>query len=210
LASGFKNIPSLLLATTLLLLHGPEILTAQITHSTGDADNYSHPAFGLTATYSPHSFKAWGKMQNTQQSQLHMNFRHSRIPIGEISISVATDLILTGWVRYPIDGVDGPRESAVGLGIIPLRFQVPFSNRGNGLFFTASGGFLVFGSKFPSGMGARFNYLLDSGIGYQFQLKNGRILQAGYKLNHLSNGNSGDQNPGIDSQNIFFSILFNL
>lgn len=194
---------------TILLLFSANA-DAQVPENQKISAESFRPAFGITGNYSPNSFTVWGKMQNTRQSQLMLTYLHSKINLGKLSLNLATEIIATSWIRYPIDGVNGFRENVFGLGFIPARFHIPLSKKTNGLFLTASGGFMVFNRVFPSNKGTRFNYVLDTGIGYQFYAGEKTILQAGYKLKHLSNGNTGESNPGIDSQNIFIGILFTL
>lgn len=197
-----------------IILLGSILLLSTITVKAQNQDNIIQdsfaPSFGISGSYSPNSFKGWGTMQNTRQMYLTLNYRHSGIHLGSMNLSLVSEVIVTGFIRYPNDGMNGPKESVAGLGLIPIRLHVPLTNKLNTPFLTSSAGFLVFGNEFPSAIGTRFNYTLDAGIGYHYQLKNGNSIQFGYKIGHLSNGNTGEQNPGIDSQHLFFEVLFNL
>jgi hypothetical protein len=122
-------------------------------------------------------------------------------------IELSSELIITGYIRYPVDGMNGPRESVYGIGFLPIRIGIPFSSGKNRLFLTSSAGFLVTHNAIPETIGARFNYMLELGLGYDVSLRNNRSLQFGYKLHHFSNGNNGIENPGIDSHMLFVNLL---
>ena len=173
-------------------------------------ENLFQPAIGVTWNYSPNSFRAWGKIENAHQSQILLSYRHSKFNPGKFSVYFISEIVAASWIRYPINGKNGLRDNGFGLGFTPFGFELPLSNKPNGFFLHGSAGFIVFSQRLPSPLGSRFNYTLDAGIGYQFSVGEKRALQIGYKLKHLSNGNTGEVNPGIDSHNIFVGLLFAL
>jgi hypothetical protein len=180
--------------------------------STGQAGNElllsDKTAFGISVSHSPASFKAWGKMQNTRQTFLKLSLIHSSLNILPAPVQFGSELIITGHIKFPNDGANGPRESILGLGLIPMRLNVPFSSGENWTFLTSSAGFLVTESAFPDSRGTRFNYMIELGLGYNISISNNRSLQMGYKLHHFSNGNTGMENPGIDSHMLFINLMF--
>ncbi len=165
-------------------------------------------SLNFSATYAPTSFRAWGKMLNTRHLFLKLGFTHSEVELFSIQAQLSSDLAMLGWIEYPDDGRDGPRESIYGIGMTPFIAQIPLSDGDRFPFLTASTGFLVTSRHFPNGNGARFNFTLDTGMGYQFQATSGMAVQVGYKLHHLSNGYRAHENPGIDSVLFFFNFLF--
>jgi hypothetical protein len=165
---------------------------------------------GISAAYSPTSFKAWGKVQNTRQFYINAEFIHSKISVSRTDILIGSGLILTGWIRFPIDGINGPRERRTGFGLTPVIFKIPFSQRQHTPFFTASAGMVMTDTHFPNHLGSRFNYVLDAGLGYHVQTAESYALQFGYKLHHLSNGNQSLENPGVDSHMFFMRFLFDI
>jgi hypothetical protein len=183
-------------------------ISASAQSDTAEAASTFKPAFGLKATYSHSSFKAWGTMQNTRQLYLNLSFLHTRTESLRLPVELSSDLILTGWIRYPEDGIDGPRESTTGLGIVPLRAILPLGSSNGTPYLSAAAGFIITGTEFPVEIGTRFNYILELGAGYRFTLRNSNLLEAGVKLTHLSNGNTGMQNPGIDSGMVFLGYYF--
>jgi hypothetical protein len=167
-----------------------------------------NPLFGFSGSYSHNSFKAWGTMENTRQAFLNIQFIHSELSSNKFRVQLGSELIVAGWIQYPNDGINGPRESVIGLGLVPIRFNLPFSDKENSAFLTSSAGVLMTDKAFPDHRGTRLNYILEIGLGYQFRIGSSRLLHAGYKLHHLSNGNSAAENPGIDSHMLFIGLFF--
>lgn len=168
------------------------------------------PSLTISASYSPISFQAWGTIQNAQIFFMSSKFQHHQIRNGSFNVDISSGIIFAGWLRYPFDGIDGPRENRYGLGFIPLDLSVPILSGDNYPFFTTSFGFMVMNRSFPNELGATLNYLLDAGLGYRYRLNDNNSIEFGYKLHHLSNGNSSIENPGIDSHMIFFNFFFHL
>jgi hypothetical protein len=170
----------------------------------------STPTIGMSAAYSPTSFKAWGTIQNTRQFYFSFDFNHSSLPTANREILFGSGVILTGWIHFPSNGISGSKESRTGFGLVPLSVKIPFSNRRHTPFFTSSAGIIMTDTHFPNQLGSRFNYLLDAGFGYHFKTSETHSLQVGYKLHHLSNGNQRLENPGIDSHMFFIRFMFDL
>ena len=168
------------------------------------------PSLTASASYAPVSFEAWGTIQNAQMLFLSSNFEHHQIQSGSIRIGISSGIIFAGWLRYPSDGIDGPRENRYGLGFVPLDLTIPFRSGQYFPFFTTSFGFMVMNRSFPNELGATLNYLLDAGIGYRYRISDNNSIEFGYKLHHLSNGNTSIENPGIDSHMVFLNFYFHL
>ncbi|WP_440998851.1 acyloxyacyl hydrolase [Fodinibius sp. SL11] len=92
-----------------------------------------------------------------------------------------------------------------GFGIAPLGFQFNF-NRTNTLqpFLKTSTGFMYFKKPFPDDRGVQFNFTLELGAGLEIMVLNNLSFSLGYKYHHMSNGQFGQINPGVDS-NIFYT-----
>lgn len=178
--------------------------------STSEPENTFSPSIGFTGSYSNNSFRGWGTMENTRQSFLFLQFTHTELKLNSLRFELSSDIILSGWIRYPNDGLNGPKESVFGIGLIPVRLNLPILNRRNTPFIAPSTGIFVTDKPFPDSRGTKLNYILEIGLGYQFSIGSDRLLQVGYKLNHLSNGNTGSENPGIDSHMFFMGIFFQL
>lgn len=108
--------------------------------------------------------------------------------------------------NYNLADIPGyQKESFSGFGITPVGFQLNI-NRDNIIqpFFKSSAGFMYFKKPFPDDRGVPFNFTLELGGGIELMVLNNVSLTAGYKYHHMSNGQFGEVNPGVDS-NIFYT-----
>lgn len=166
--------------------------------------------YGFWASHAPNSTTQLAKMANTNSTYFGLQFDHSTFYVSGKEIKLLSEIILLGYVKYPTDGLDGPRDWRMGIGAVPLRFELPLSASNNLLpFLTISGGIIYFDTPFPNADGTRLNYILDVGLGWSLKINNASNFQFGYRIQHLSNGNSGKVNPGIDSHTLFTSIRIN-
>lgn len=174
-----------------------------------DGEFEFQPSFSVAGSYAPYSFPAWGKMRNSRHLFIKLGYTHTELDIFSIRTQLSSELIVTGWLKFPIDGKDGVRESLYGFGMIPLVATMPLKKGNNYPFLTSSFGFIITQKHFPNLNGARFNFLLGTGGGYHFSTGSKNSIQVGYKIHHLSNGYMATENPGIDSIMLFVNFFFN-
>lgn len=163
---------------------------------------------GITTIYSPDSFAAWGKIENSSSFSLRGQLWHTRLSYKRFNARLGSELILTHRLNYPLNGVSGPKEHRTGIGIIPLNIMMPITTSKNVApfaFFSAGGLFL--NEKLPDVSGASLNYLLNIGAGLELPFIQDYSIQIGYSIQHMSNANTGEQNPGIDSHMFFITVL---
>ncbi|MEX0662318.1 MAG: acyloxyacyl hydrolase [Balneolaceae bacterium] len=163
---------------------------------------------GISFNYSPHSFKGWGTVQNSKMVFVNGQLWHTSVKPNNVSLRIGSELIFTHWVQYPENGIDGPRDQRVGFGLVPFHFVVPFSNHPITPFVSASFGLIFFNDRLPAIDGASLNYKLSSGLGVEIDVGTDHKVQLGYRLQHISNGNSTVENPGIDSHVFFANFIF--
>ena len=102
------------------------------------------------------------------------------------------------------------RHSVYGFGAAPIGLKFNFRrNRRVQPFGQATGGFLYFSRQAPVDNSSRFNFTFDFSGGVQIVNSSRRSFTIGYKYQHISNGNTGTFNPGVDVQMIFagFSVF---
>lgn len=164
---------------------------------------------GISFNYSPHSFKAWGTIKNSKMAFFNGQIWHTSINLDNFKARVASELILTHWVRYPLNGIDGPTDQRIGFGIVPFHIIIPFLDNSTFTpFFSTSIGLLFLNDRLPAIDGSTLNYKLSSGLGFELPIGSDRKIQLGYRLQHISNGNSTVENPGIDSHVFFANLVF--
>ena len=75
-------------------------------------------------------------------------------------------------------------------------------------FVAASVGFLYFTEDVPVPDSSRFNFTPELGLGAQFFLTPKTAITVGYKYFHISNANTGHNNPGLDNNVIYAGYSF--
>lgn len=168
----------------------------------------SYLNFGITSIYSPDSFSAWGKVENSSAFSFRGQLWYMMLKHRRFEARLGAELILTHRIDYPLNGVDGIKDNRTGFGIIPLNVMVPFTSSRVQPFGFFSAGALALNEKFPVGSGASINYLLNMGGGIELPFIQNTKLQIGYSIQHMSNANTGNENPGIDSHMLFLTLLF--
>lgn len=134
----------------------------------------------ISASYSPSSFQFWGGTLNTQKIDLRYRFiQYTMIYVND----------------YRLDELDDPvKQTNAGIFLAP-KF------RRSGWFVSAGGGY--FFKRFANDNGTYFNFLVEAG-------KTIRIGSAeiGFKYSHISNGERGTQNHGLDNISVTFGVNF--
>jgi len=106
--------------------------------------------------------------------------------------------------------IGSTRKAVYGAGAAPIGLKFNFRrNRRVQPFGQATGGFLYFADQVPVTNASQFNFTFDFSGGVQVVNSNRRSFTVGYKYHHISNGNTGTFNPGVDVQMVFagFSIF---
>lgn len=113
-------------------------------------------------------------------------------------VNLAANYTLSKTARYRAG-------SYSGFGITPLGFQFNFNQHSIVQpFLKSSTGFMYFKKPFPDNRGVQFNFTLELGTGIEITVSENISLSVGYKYHHMSNGQLGKINPGVDS-NIFYT-----
>jgi lipid A 3-O-deacylase PagL len=103
----------------------------------------------------------------------------------------------------PVD-LPGRKRKIYGAGVSPVGLQMNF-RRGCVLqpYVNVTGGILYFTDNVPVADSSNFNFTFGFGAGVEiWHLENQSVL-LGYKYQHISNGYTAPQNPGVDS-NLFY------
>ena len=69
---------------------------------------------------------------------------------------------------------------------------------------------VYFTDRVISPEGERLNFTAEFGAGAQMTLTDRLGLRAGYSLFHVSNGDRGRRNPGLDTNMIYVAAVFEL
>ncbi len=162
--------------------------------------------FSFWGGYSFHSTNGvWG--QTTGAELGVMGFRYNRKLLrfsNNYLLKYVMEMNL--HVQYHLSGTtqNVSASSLSGFGMTPIGFQLNFrDNHVLQPFFKSSAGFMHLTDPFPDKRGTKFNFTLEVGGGVEIKFTEHSSFTLGYKYHHMSNGQFGQVNPGVDS-NVFY------
>jgi hypothetical protein len=106
--------------------------------------------------------------------------------------------VAAGNAKDPLPGPPLSRTTTYGAGLDPIAFEMRFGRGPVRPYVAFAGGFRVFDRNVPEPRGTRFNYIGDIELGLAFRLTASRALEIGVELHHVSNGDTGEVNPGLN------------
>jgi hypothetical protein len=185
-------------------LHGAEPASASSAYALTKGTN----EFGFWAGGSPDSSRIFGDVED--RKLLLVALRYGRVLAAWESISLEYTLdILPAAVVFEPGHVRRGSSTIYGAGLSPLGFKVNFGQQSwIKPFVAASVGFLYFQDDVPVPRSSRFNFSPELGLGVQFFFAPKRAVTFGYKLQHISNANTGRSNPGMDSHVLYAGFSF--
>ncbi|MFH5833995.1 acyloxyacyl hydrolase [Halalkalibaculum sp. DA3122] len=163
--------------------------------------------YSLWGGYSFHSSNGvWGKTSGAELRVLGFRYNRKVLTFPRHYL-LKYVLEMNVHVQYQLSGisVEATPSSLSGFGITPLGFQLnALRNQSVQPFFKSSAGFMYLSDPFPNDQGTNFNFTLEIGTGMEIMLTANSFFTLGYKYHHMSNGQFGQINPGVDS-NIFYA-----
>lgn len=163
--------------------------------------------FSLWVGLALDSFQLWGKTQDAHIQSL--GFRYNRKLLRYYSAMLEYNVLVNLHSEYSYQGFEpyDYRNSLSGLGVSPLGLQLNFfSTRTFQPFINTSAGLMFMDKPFPDNRGKKLNFTFDAGSGVEIMLFPSVSLSIGVKYHHLSNGERGQINPGMDSYFYYTSI----
>lgn len=113
-----------------------------------------------------------------------------------------------GFSGYSVTRTCSTRWTYAG-GLSPLGQRVNLvPHRRIQPFIVGNAGFLVSPRDIPIGDSSRFNFTFEFGAGVEFFRDRRHSWSAEYRIHHLSNGYTGNNNPGIDNQIVKVTYSF--
>lgn len=154
-----------------------------------------HSTQGFWGKIPDAELRVWGMRYN--RKLLYFDNDHIIEYVGELNFAVHYNLKDTPF-RYGTGSISG-------FGATPIGFQVNFHKQNLVQpFFKSSAGFMYLNERFPNEQGTQFNFTLELGGGLEFVVAQNFSFTVGYKYHHMSNGQFGTINPGVDS-NVFYT-----
>ncbi|MDR8390963.1 acyloxyacyl hydrolase [Aliifodinibius sp. S!AR15-10] len=161
--------------------------------------------------YSFHSSNGvWGKTSGAKLSVLGLRYNRKLLKFPH-NYLLKYVVEMNMHVQYQLSGErqTSPPTSISGFGLTPVGLQL--NARQNQIvqpFFKSSTGFMYLSDPFPNELGTNFNFTLEAGVGLEVMITPNSFFTIGYKYHHMSNGQFGQINPGVDSNVFYGGITF--
>jgi hypothetical protein len=168
---------------------------------------------GVWAGYSPNNPTYNGSTTNRPFFELNVQYARVLFAIDTFAIKYIADFVPVAIIKQPHQGYDengelvdlpGSDQTIPGVGVSPIGLQINLC-RGCVLqpYVNGTGGILYFTRDVPVAMSSKFNFTFALGGGVEIWHKENQSFILGYKYQHISNGYTADQNPGVD-MNLFY------
>lgn len=145
--------------------------------------------------------------------QAALNMARGRFVELNYTPAVVPAIIATANREYtPVVLADGSmgllisKKTAFGAGLLPIAFEARlFKSDRAGLVIGTAGGAAYFDRRIPDPAETRFNFLANGHAGLYLRSAIGTTT-VGFWLQHISNGNTGQVNPGLDSRMLYVAF----
>lgn len=185
-------------------IHHSQKSIAWITSETPHANEFS-----IWAGYAFDSIQLWGKTPEATLGLFGIRYNRKILNIHRSTLEYSLDVNLYARYTYPEFTYERRKNSITGAGFSPLGLQFNFLNRSRlQPFLKTSGGLMFLTQPFPKLGGRKINFTFGIGGGIEYMLTSYISFSLGYRYFHLSNGETGLVNPGIDSNFFYGGITF--
>lgn len=205
----------------LLVILGTSPAAPCQTSSSAQPDN----EFGVWASGAPNSARVIAVTSHREFAALGFRYARKLYERPLMSIEWTVDVIPAEIVLQPevlgtivstnpphTTYILGPTEAVYGGGVNPLGLKFNFlRDRRFQPFVASTAGFIAAVRPIPLDVAkeTRFNFTFDFQIGFErYNASRTRAWIFGYKLQHISNANRGDINPGVDLNVLFVGYSF--
>lgn len=160
--------------------------------------------------YSAQSVRFLGKTRNSQTQILRIGFQKYIKELNNgFSLWYSAGIIPYLHFDYPKRDANDRRTTSNGFGFSPAGFLVKkYHSKWITPFAQTTGGIILMDEYFPTDKGRKLNFTFDITVGNIFTLNSFSDLSLGYKFHHISNAQTGSENPGLDSNFLFLTLSF--
>lgn len=165
--------------------------------------------FSIWTGFALDSYRFWGKTKDAHIQSVGL--RYNRKLIRAYNSVLEYNLQVNLYSNYSYQGFEPYtyQNSLSGFGVSPVGLQLNFlSERTFQPFINISTGLMHMDKPFPDNRGKKLNFTFNAGGGVEMFLFPSVSLSLGVRYHHLSNGERGEVNPGIDSNFYYTSITF--
>tara|TARA_Y100001935_G_scaffold224416_1_gene200700 strand:- start:111195 stop:111809 length:615 start_codon:yes stop_codon:yes gene_type:complete len=192
-----------------ILLIPSSISKAQSSELTSVPFKYKIEVFSL---YSPTSMRFLGKTPDSQTSQFTIDLKKIFKQKSE-DVFFTYKVHLTPYIGFDYSKRDdnGRKDYAHGFGLSPVGLGlVKVFNEKYQFVAETTGGFIYMNKVFPTDDAKRLNYTFDIKLAFDRKLYQSLGFSLGYKFHHISNAQTGEENPGLDSNFLFISLNYKI
>lgn len=160
--------------------------------------------------YSANSMRFLGKTEQSQTQIFALGFQKSIKAYSPNKLLWYTaDIIPYIHFDYPKRDENNRRVSRSGFGVSPVGFAIT-NSLSNWLtpYIQSTGGIIYMEDNFPTDQARTLNFTFDITLANSFTINRFSIISIGYKFHHISNAQTGEENPGLDSN--FFFLTFSI
>ena len=183
------------------MILGSVSISAQ--NSMKKAKNY----IDIDIAYSPNSIRLFGKTPDTKSFYTYVGYgRKLKVINNRVRINITHGIIPFNNYDYPQRDKGNKKDIISGFGVSPLGYQLLIPHKVFHLFMGLKTGIIYMSKTFPTYKGRKLNYTFDVSFGIKKAIHKNTFLSLGYRFHHISNAQTGTQNPGIDSNFLFLSI----
>lgn len=165
--------------------------------------------FSVWMGFALDSYQLWGKTQDAHIRSVGL--RYNRKLVRAYDSVLEYNLRMNLYSNYSYQGFEPYtyKNSLSGFGISPVGLQLNFLSTGTFQpFINISTGLMYMDKPFPDNRGKKLNFTFDAGGGVEMMILPSVSLSLGVRYHHLSNGERGQVNPGLDSNFYYTSVTF--
>lgn len=168
----------------------------------------NHWTYNFWGGHSFRSVKFLGKTGHTETTVFSYGFRR---PLNRKikSYTVYYTAGFTPFIEYyyPKRDLNDTMTHTKGIGFYPVGFFIQKdANHLLNPFYQVTGGMMLMEDFFPTSDARKLNFTFDITAGLDVNLLKNLTLSSGYKFHHISNAQTGKENPGVDSNFLFISL----
>ena len=168
---------------------------------------------GFWAGYSADNPTLIGRTTDRPLFEFNVQYAHVLRTGDNWALKYTAEIIPVVLIRQPQQGhaangdpvdLPGAKQKIYGAGVSPIGLQMNF-RRGSVLqpYINGTAGVIYFTDNVPVADSSNFNFTFGFGAGVEIWHLENQLIILGYKYQHISNGYTAPQNPGVDS-NLFY------
>ena len=171
---------------------------------------------GFWVGYSPDNPTLIGKKTDRPFFELNIQYARTLATGRDWAIKHTIELVPVAIISQPEQAgvasggrpanadVPNSRRAIYGGGISPIGLQLNY-RRGRMIqpYVNGTAGLIYFTDQVPVKRSSQFNFAVGWGAGVQIWHGQNRSTSFGYRFRHISNANSSNVNPGVDSNLIY-------